>query len=136
MKASFTCRGHPNIRAEHSRTIEFTKDKELTERGDCIIGVSCDFDPEELKKLSGKVWITVQVDEMTDGFRAYINPKFDQDREIVFRKSRVRTQRTLGTDLNKGASKLERSIVERMRDPNAVMHVVLESKGGASYGKG
>ena len=73
---------------------------------------------------------------MTDGFRAYVNPNFNGEDEIVFRKSRVRTQRTLGTDLNKGASKLDRSIVERMRDPNAVMHVVLESKREASDGKG
>jgi len=129
------CKGHPNIRAEHNRTIEFTKDADLTERGDCIIGVSCDFDPDEMKRLSGKVRIDVRVDDLSDRFTAYINPRFDHDRELVFRKSRVRTERTLGTDLNKGSSRLDRAIVDRMRDPSAVMHVTLESKKEAADGR-
>ena len=84
MRYTFTCRGHPNIRAEHNRTIEFTKDSYLTERGDCIVGVSADFDPAELRKLSGKIRITVEIGDLSDTFKAYVNPKFDGDREIVF----------------------------------------------------
>ena len=136
MTVSFTCKGHPNIRAEHNRTIEFTKDPDLTERGDCIIGVSCDFDPEGIKKLRGKVRIKIRVDDLEDSFSAYINPRFDDGEEIVFRKSGVRTGRTLGTQLNKGASRLDRSIVERMRDPSTKMQVELESRKEASDGEG
>ena len=136
MKVSFTCKGHPNIRAEHNRTIEFTKDPDLTERGDCIIGVSCDFDPQEVKKLRGKVRIRVRLGDLEDSFSAYINPNFDDDNEIVFRKSGVRTVRTLGTQLNKGSSRLDRSIVERMKDPSSIMHVELESRKEVSDGEG
>ncbi len=32
--------GHPNIRAMHEKTIELTKAKDITLRGDCIIGVN------------------------------------------------------------------------------------------------
>ena len=31
--------GHPNIRAWHGKTIEITKDNNLTLKGDCIVGV-------------------------------------------------------------------------------------------------
>jgi len=46
--------GHQNIRSLHQRTIEITKDSELTTRGDCIIGINathgCAGIPEEIKK--------------------------------------------------------------------------------------
>ncbi|MGA7043503.1 MAG: DUF371 domain-containing protein, partial [Nitrososphaeraceae archaeon] len=32
--------GHANIRSVHPRTIEITKDPNLTLRGDCIVGIS------------------------------------------------------------------------------------------------
>ena len=35
-------KGHRNIRALHPTTFELTKDEEVTERGDCIIGVGLD----------------------------------------------------------------------------------------------
>ena len=35
-------RGHPNIRATHKTTLEVTKEKELSPRGDCIIGICAD----------------------------------------------------------------------------------------------
>ena len=43
MLITFKAYGHENIRATHNRTIEFTKHKELSVRGDCIIGVNSDF---------------------------------------------------------------------------------------------
>jgi len=45
--------GHENIRSNHKKTIEITKELHLTPRGDCIIGVnassSCADLPQELK---------------------------------------------------------------------------------------
>lgn len=134
MKVEFTCKGHPNISAKHNRTIELTKDPDLTERGDCIIGVACDFDPDEIRKLRGKLWIDITVSELSDKFRAYANSDFDSDYEIVFRKSRVRTDRTLGIQLNKGAMKLDRDLIQALKDPNAVLHVTIESKKEADDG--
>ena len=39
----FRIYGHKNMLAIHKNTLEFTKDKELTKRGDCIVGVNSDF---------------------------------------------------------------------------------------------
>lgn len=129
MRYTFQCWGHPNIRALHTRTIEFTKDHTLTERGDCIIGIKADFRKEELKRFSRKVRIIVEAGDLTDRFKAYVNPRFDDDREMVLRKSRHRSGRTFATDLNRGSNKLDRDIVELMRDPETKMKVTVESMG-------
>ena len=51
-KIPFT--GHKNIRALHKKTIEITKDSDLTPSGDCIIGVNalygCDEIPNKIKE--------------------------------------------------------------------------------------
>jgi len=122
----FYCYGHENIRATHPKTIEFTKDTDLTVRGDCIVGVRATFDASELKKLRGKVQITVEVNGLQDVFKAVINPYFDDDHEIVFRKSRYSSRRTLGHQLSKGSNRLDRNIVELMQTPDTVMKVTVE----------
>lgn len=126
MRHIFHCFGHENIRAKHTKTIEFTKDAHLTLRGDCIIGVGADFDLLSVKRLRGRIRITVEVNGLQDTFRAFVNPDFDDDHEMVFRKSRFRSKRTLGVNLNKGAISLNRNIVRLMRDPKARMKVILE----------
>ena len=112
MRYTFRCRGHQNIKALHPRTVEFTRDEHLTERG-----------------VQKKVRIIVEVDGLTDRFKAYVNPHFDHDREMVLRKSRYRSPRTFATDLNRGSNKLDRRIVELMRDPLKIMTVTIESMG-------
>ena len=108
MKYIFHCFGHENIRARHVKTIEFTKDAQLTPKGDCIIGVGADFDVHAVKRLKGKIRVTVEVGGIQDTFRAYVNERFDDDREMVLRKSGFRSKRTLGVNLNKGANRLDR----------------------------
>ena len=66
MEYSFFSFGHPNITAKHKTTLEFTKDKELSLRGDCIIGVNSTFELKEIKKMikSGKkIKILIKVDD-------------------------------------------------------------------------
>ena len=46
----FTARGHPNITSKHATTLEFTQDNFVSLRGDCIIGISADFQAKKLKK--------------------------------------------------------------------------------------
>ena len=46
--------GHKNVRGTHKTTFEITKDKDLTERGTCIIGVNASYDLDELKVFKTK----------------------------------------------------------------------------------
>ncbi len=121
----FFCQGHPNIRARHYKSIEFTRDQDLTRGGTCILGVAADFDAKEVGKLSGRIKIVVEVGDKRDWFTAVINPEFDHPRQMVFRRSRYRSAGTLGWKLNKGAHLLDRDIVQSMKDPSARMRVTL-----------
>ena len=66
MKYSFTCCGHENITCRHKTTLEFTKDSELSLKGDCIIGVKADFSLKGIKSFikslgnNKKITITVE----------------------------------------------------------------------------
>ena len=48
---SFNIYGHKNILSLHQNSLEFTKDKDLTLNGDCIVGVNSDFKLNEIKSL-------------------------------------------------------------------------------------
>ena len=54
MKFEIGFTGHENIRSLHTKTIEITKEANLTPSGDCIVGVNascgCKDIPAELKK--------------------------------------------------------------------------------------
>jgi hypothetical protein len=128
---TFTCYGHPNIRATHVKTLEFTKDNDLTERGDCIIGIKANFDLKHLKEFEGKVKLLCELIDPIDNktlsseFKCKVNPEFNSDHEIVLRKSFFNSDRTYGFNLNRGASWLDRRMVEILQDPNSVMTVTI-----------
>jgi hypothetical protein len=128
MRCSFHCFGHPNIRAKHHKTIEFTKDRDVTRTGTCIVGVRADFDADALRQLSGKVRVTLTVDALSDAFTAVVNSRFDDDHEVVFRRSRYPSKRTLGIFSSKVAIGLNRDLVRRMQDPAARMTVTIEER--------
>lgn len=127
---TFTAYGHPNIKATHFKTLEFTKDDALTERGDCIIGIRANFQLEELKKFDGKVkFICSVIDEngqkIFSEFKATTNKNFNSDEELVLRKSSFESDRTFGFNLNRGASRLDRRIVKLMQNPESKMTVTV-----------
>ena len=55
MRYSFTCYGHNNVISRHKTTLEFTKDEDLSLKGDCIVGVKADFSLQQLKKFIKKL---------------------------------------------------------------------------------
>ena len=125
---AFRCYGHQNIRARHSKTIEFTGDGEIEVKADCIIGVGANYDVHELKKFNGKVLITVECHGLIDECHAIVNPGFNDDVEIVLRKSRYCSKRTFGVMLSKGADGLNRDIAKLMREPGREMVVTVFQK--------
>ena len=71
MKIEIPFKGHENILSLHKKTIEITKDSQLTVNGDCIIGVgsnlACLDLPENFKKKirnpSTMIVFTIMADE-------------------------------------------------------------------------
>lgn len=111
----FCAYGHPNISATHKTTIEFTRDKEVSKEGNCIVGVNSDFSLFSLKKFINKkislkdkkIKIIIKVDGLEEEVNAELNPDFDDDREMVIRKSDFISKRTFAVKADKGASDLK-----------------------------
>jgi len=125
MEYCFYCYGHENIRATHHKTLEFIKDAELSPSGTCIIGINADFDFHCLKQLSGRIIIILEEGDFADNFSAIINPEFEDEKEVVFRKSAFSSTRTFAQYLDKGAKDLNRDIIKLMRKRNSRMKVTI-----------
>ncbi len=115
----FTAYGHPNIRSTHQNTFEFTKDKELTINGDCIVGVNADFDLERIKQIlyKEKIQIKISVENEVIICNAIVNPDFNSDNEIVFRRTNFLSDRTLGIKSDKVATDFLH-IINKLQNPN------------------
>ncbi len=126
MKYEFSSYGHPNLLSTHKTTLEFTKDSELTKRGDCIVGVNADFELKELKKFTNcsKVRITITSGGITEIVTAIPNKDFSSNHEIVIRKSEFYSERTFAIRADKAASDLNRDLIRLM--VNAKASILIE----------
>ena len=137
MKYEFIANGHPNISGTHKTTLEFTKDEEVSLKGDCIIGVNADFDSSEIKKFikslkSKKVSITIKTISKSEfaiikaAIFAEINPDFNSGREIVIRKTDFISERTFAVNADKSANELDRNLIEFLRKRGNKTSVIIE----------
>lgn len=121
--------GHENIRSLHTKTIEITKDLELTPSGDCIIGVKSEFGckeiPTEIKKklMDSKtnVFCSIIVDGLSFKIRGKGHERLvlsDSD-DIVLRKSGYVCPRTLAVFCDKASDDIPRKMVKQLQDPKA-----------------
>jgi len=129
---SFTARGHRNIVAEHKTTLEFTRDKEVTEKGDCILGVDCDFRLEDIRRFiesaaSDNIRITIKADDITEEITATLNKNFNSRDEIVIRKTDFSSERTLGILADKGAGDINRKIALKLADKAVKAHISIST---------
>jgi len=119
--------GHENIRSTHKKTIEITKDSELSLKGDCIIGVnaSCScFDlpgplKEKLQYPKSKVKFSIKVAEhefIVKG-RGCKDLTLTHPEDIVIRKSNFICPRTLAIKCDKASDLLPREMVTLLQDP-------------------
>ena len=128
VKDFFWVYGHPNIKATHRSTIEFTKDPFCTPRGDCILGVKASKSVadlnEELKaeiRKGRKVWVRISCGGFTDELYGFGSRKLElkDPRSIVIRKSGFIDSRTLLINANKSAKDIDRKLVRKMMDPRS-----------------
>ncbi len=120
--------GHENIRSNHKKTIEITKESKLTVRGDCIIGVnassSC-FDlpesfKEKLRDPKSKVQFSIKVAEhefIVEG-QGHPDLPLSHKEDIVIRKSDFISPRTLAVKCDKASDLLPLEMVTLLQDPN------------------
>jgi hypothetical protein len=127
--------GHPNLLALHPTTLMFTKDENLTKKGDCIVAVGADkavsdFSEEFKEKLQTpktKVTIQIEVDDSSWVVTAYGSPKLSltSKEEIVVRKSDFSSERTLAVCADKASVDMPREMVEKLKNLNQKVKITL-----------
>jgi hypothetical protein len=127
------------VRSLHPTTIEITTDEHLTERGDCIIGVGaakgCSQLGETLKTAlrsnRTKVTIRVQVDGQSFVLAAEGDEglELSHPHDIVIRKSRFVSDRTLAVAASASARDIPRSIVSKLKNPRTVGELEIKVHG-------
>ena len=136
----FNAYGHPNIIGTHKTTLEFTKDKELSLKGDCIVGVNADFDLKEIKQFidslkNKKITInikTISKDEehrkIYERISAELNADFGSDKEFVIRKTDFVSERTFATKADKAAFGLNKDLIAFLKEKKNKISVIIENK--------
>lgn len=119
--------GNENIRSNHQKTIEITKESHLTPQGDCIVGINatsgCADLPQELKdklKTPGaKVTFSILVGELEFVIKGNGHPDLilTHSEDIVIRKSDFICPRTLAVKCDKASDLLPREMVTLLQDP-------------------
>ncbi len=122
--------GHRNIRSFHPRTIEITKEPNLTIRGDCIIGVSanksCLDMSDKLKHCLKDDNSSIIIDVIV-GNRSFIINGLGNSRllllsrhDIVIRKSSFICERTVAIQCDKASCDIPREMIMSLQDPETI----------------
>ena len=128
--------GHENILATHKTTLEFTKDKHLSKKGDCIVTVAADKAladlsgefKENLRKTNTKLSVLIEVDGLIEQVNAHGSPRLilTHPTDMVIRKSDYVCSRTLAIHADKAAQDLSRDFVEKLKNPKQKVKITLE----------
>ena len=133
MYYKFNAYGHPNILATHKTTLEFTKDKDISLKGDCIVGVNSNFELSEIKKfiknsINKKISITIKTKTKQEKISAELNPNFNSNKELVIRKADFVSERTFAIRANKAAFDLKRDLIKFLKEKKNRVSIIIETK--------
>ena len=127
MRVEIEFSGHENIRSNHKRTIEITKESHLTPRGDCIVGVnansSCADLPPLLKAKLRDPNVQVRISILVDGNEFTISGRGHPDlilthtEDIVIRMSNFLCPRTLAINCDKASDQIPREMIQLLQKP-------------------
>ena len=127
--------GHENISSTHKTTIELTKAKILTKRGNCIIGINAtkacfDLNSNLKEKINEgkKLKVILKVDDLQDSFYGYGNKDLrllDKD-DIVFRKSNYICNRTILVNCTKSSNEINRDLIAKLKVPGKKLIIIFE----------
>jgi hypothetical protein len=117
--------GHPSIRATHRKTLELTRDQEITERATCVVGVATRLDEDALAELHGAVALTLATGDESVTVRGRLNPAFQPGDPLVARRAPDVTRNAVIVEADTAAEDLPRSFVERLAQPGVDIAVTV-----------
>ena len=138
MKIEIPFTGHENILSLHEKTIEITKDSELSLSGDCIIGtnssLACIDLPEKFKKKiqnsDTAIVFTIVADEHSFSIHGKGSNKLTlkHTNDIVLRKSAFTCSRTIAINCDKASDDIPRIMVKKLQSPKTNGKLIIEIK--------
>jgi hypothetical protein len=118
--------GHENVTGTHASTWEVTSDDFLTPAGDCILGIEADRVPadfaegfvEACREPEAKIVATLEVDGIVEKIEGRGDPEMElaNDRSLVGRTSDYLDDRTIGIEMDKAATDLDRELIAHLAD--------------------
>lgn len=138
LKEIILAKGHRNILAIHPTTLEFTREDDISRRGDCIVAVSADKAmpdlgvefKERLRREGARLAILIEAGGIAETVSAcgsahltLIHPT-----EIVVRKSGYICSRTLAVKADKASADLSRGLIEKLKNPAQKVKITLVIK--------
>ena len=125
---------HPNITAKHPTTLEITKDKWLSRRGDCIIGVNADkslvdFSAEFKNMVRNKdtiVIVILSIGNIKEIIVGHGDPRltYSSPRKIIIRRSSYIDESTALIRSSKAARDLDRMLVSKLRSEDIRLRIM------------
>ena len=136
MKLEIPFTGHKHVLSLHEKTLEITKDDDLTPQGDCIVGVnsniSCIDLPEKMKKKiqnpETKIKFTLKVGKRSFKVQGHGSEKLTLKHvsDIVLRKSAFTCSRTIAINCDKASSDIPRDLVRLLQNPQTKGKMIIE----------
>ncbi len=125
-KETIRAKGHGNVTARHRTTLEFTKEKHLTPKGDCILAIDADRGLQEfsekfksaMRDNDALLEIIMSCDGVSETVRARGHPKLPltHPTDMVIRKSDFICNRTLAIKADKASIDLSRKLIEKLKE--------------------
>lgn len=125
--------GHPNVRATHRSTIEFTKETGLSTRGDCILAVKANKSVKDLsesfknvaRRIDSIIIVFLRTNRKEDFVLAQGSPQliFGDERRVILRKSTYIEPATLCIKANKAAVDIDRGLIKDLQNPQTVVYI-------------
>jgi len=138
MKIEIPFSGHENILSLHKKTIEITKDSNLSVSGDCIVGtnstIACIDLPEKFKKKIQNpdtiITFTIVADEHSFSVHGKGSDKLTlkHTNDIVLRKSAFTCSRTIAINCDKASDDIPRTMVKKLQSPKTSGKLIIEIK--------
>jgi hypothetical protein len=117
--------GHENILCTHDTTIEVTKNRFLTKKGNCILGINATKASKDLnEKLKSHIWegkkvkVILKTDKFKDSFYGFGHKDLplNHEEDNVFRKSDFKCNRTVLIKCSKSSKELSQNLINSLKE--------------------
>ena len=144
MRVCFQAFGHPSVLSTHPTTLEITRERSLSTRGDCVVAVGSSKGavdlPHDLKVALARSDVNAKLVLRVGSLRFIVRGTGDprltlsHPTDMVVRRSGFISDRTLMIHADKSASDLPREMVHLLQDPKITVSIEISTTDGETPG--